>query len=263
MVRDDAGHLRTVHVVRTPELVEFEFELAGLGSRFLAWLLDAALITTLATAACFAVTLLVVFAGWAAILGYFLVMFAAHWGWFTLFEWRHGGRTPGKRALGLRVIHRTGVPIGFSEAALRNLVRVVDALPSLYVVGGAAVLLSTSRRRLGDLVAGTIVIRERKRAIPAGLRSAELGKARHGAIATLQERLRRAPLVERELLLSAALRREELDDASRATLFAELRAALVARHEVEKPDHLSDERFVVEAVAAVLEAEGALQPRGK
>jgi len=254
-VRDEQGFLTATHVIRTPELVEFEFELAGLYARFLAWVIDGCIAGAVSAAALFALSFMAIFASGLAGFLIFVVLFLASWGYFTFFEWRMGGRTPGKRAMGLRVMQVSGVRIEFTHAALRNLLRAFDHLPFLYAVGGGIALFAPSRRRLGDLVAGTVVVRERRRKVPGNLGAG--GPARQGLLGRLEEKLRRATVPERELLLSAALRREELDVPARLTLFAELAGFLRERFGVEKPEHLSDEKLVLEAVAVLLRLEGA------
>jgi hypothetical protein len=81
------------------------------------------------------------------------------WGYYIICEMVTGGTSPGKRALGLRVIRDNGLPIGFSQSLLRNLVRIVDFLPWCYGVGLVAVFVSRRSQRLGDLAAGTLVVR--------------------------------------------------------------------------------------------------------
>ena len=87
--------------------------------------------------------------------------FLLYWGYGCFFETLWNGRTPGKRALKLRVIKTGGYPIGFYDALLRNLLRVVDGLPVGYGIGLVSVLVTRRFQRLGDLAAGTLVIHER------------------------------------------------------------------------------------------------------
>src|SRR5215831_12642973 len=152
----------------TPDHIELDFDLAGIGSRFLALVADGVLI---------GVIIIVLVLG-AAILGfgsllaersgsvgswvvaiavaaYFVVM----WGYFLFFEALNNGQTPGKRWTGIRVLKDNGLPVGWRESALRNLVRVADVLPPPpCIVGALAVTLSKTGKRLGDLLAGTVVI---------------------------------------------------------------------------------------------------------
>jgi uncharacterized RDD family membrane protein YckC len=86
-----------------------------------------------------------------------LALFAVQWLYFLVFEGLRG-RTPGKAVVGLRVVTVTGRPIGFAHAALRNLLRAADALPTGYLLGFLAMAFSSRFQRLGDLVAGTVVV---------------------------------------------------------------------------------------------------------
>jgi uncharacterized RDD family membrane protein YckC len=162
----DAGN---VLAVETPESVAFRLELAGIGSRGLALLIDTAIIVGL-----WVVELLAVLAltwvvaettgrfslGWS--LGTFgALAFFTQWGYFVYAETTRNGRTPGKKRVGLRVVRDDGGRIGFLEAAIRNILRVVDILPGVYGVGMAAMLASSRSKRLGDMAAGTVVVRDR------------------------------------------------------------------------------------------------------
>src|SRR3712207_2418567 len=146
------------HTVLTPEYVEFRFTLAGLYSRFLAWLLDSLIILV----ATFAVVIVLnismaLFPGFASALTA-VIYFLLDWGYGIALETIWSGQTVGKRVMSLRVIQQSGVRIGFYHAALRNLARPVDRLPFFYLVGGLTALLSGSHQRLGDMLAGTIEI---------------------------------------------------------------------------------------------------------
>lgn len=145
-----------------------EFAIAGIGSRFLALALDTLIQLTVGLAALFAsifigtglAALFPKSAIWyMALAGIFY--FALYFGYFTGFEALWNGQTPGKRLIGLRVIHESGRPITVSEAVGRNLLRIVDQLPGMYAVGIVSVLLSKQNKRLGDFVAGSIVVQEK------------------------------------------------------------------------------------------------------
>lgn len=152
--------------IDTPEQVHLEFVLAGVGSRFMAAFLD-----TLIQAALYFVLFLVglafAFTGrafsdspkWALAVVIF-VFFLINWGYYAGFEIFWKGQTPGKRWAGIRVIKDSGRPINAFEAIARNLVRAVDWLPGLYGVGVVTMLLNAKHRRLGDFVAGTLVVHE-------------------------------------------------------------------------------------------------------
>lgn len=148
--------------IATPEGITLDMPLAGIGSRFVAELADqllqwAVILAMILVAAAFSDTasggLLLAF----ALLGVFLVQF----GYPVLFEVLGSGRTPGKRWTGLRVVKATGGPVDFGSSVVRNLLRLVDMLPFAYLVGMIAVLASRRNQRLGDMAAGTIVVREK------------------------------------------------------------------------------------------------------
>ena len=160
--------------IDTPELVEIEMPLAGIGSRFIALLIDY-LIWGAGFIVLFLLALLILPAvgafsrisgQWAVAIVIFLV-FLCNWGYFTLFEAFWNGRTPGKRVARIRVIQRSGRAIGLFESMARNLVRYVDFLPFFYGVGVIAIFVTRQHQRLGDLAAGTLVVRDLKQAEPA------------------------------------------------------------------------------------------------
>jgi len=152
--------------IDTPEQVPLEFMLAGVGSRFMAAFLDI-LIELAVYLALFLLTLLWWRSGWLtgnrsvwweALIS--LVAFCLNWGYYAVFEAIWKGQTPGKRWAGIRVIKDSGRPINVFEAISRNLIRFVDFLPLFYGVGVITMLLNQKHRRLGDYVAGTLVVHE-------------------------------------------------------------------------------------------------------
>lgn len=154
--------------VETPEHVVLHLELAGLGSRLAAASVDVVLLTLLELALVEVLSALGVGAlgNWLVAIGGAL-LFATFWGYFLLFEALNGGRTPGKALLGIRVVMETGHPITFAASAVRNLVRIVDGL-SFFFVGILLVLFHPQHKRLGDIAAGTIVVRERPTDVTLG-----------------------------------------------------------------------------------------------
>lgn len=158
--------------IETPEQVALEFPVAGIGSRFVALLLDHVIQFGILLVLGLVVFLLLVMTHhrgsldvslsekWflaAAIFAVFLIL----WGYFALFEAFWHGQTPGKRVMKLRVIKDTGRQITLFESLARNLLRYVDYLPSLYLAGVITMLCNKRNKRLGDLAAGTMVIHER------------------------------------------------------------------------------------------------------
>jgi uncharacterized RDD family membrane protein YckC len=153
-------------IIDTPEQVHLEFMLAGIGSRFMAVFLDSLiqLVAYLVLLLCglFWISLGDTSPGRSVFrqaIGV-LVVFCINWGYYAVFEALWKGQTPGKRWAGIRVIKDTGRPINAFEAISRNLVRFVDLLPALYGVGVVTMLLNSKHRRLGDFVAGTLVVHE-------------------------------------------------------------------------------------------------------
>lgn len=162
--------------IATPEGVDVDLTLAGLGSRFIASLID----TTIKIAV-FIGFFIFLFGG-SNLLGggevnaigatvFYIVTFLLFFGYDVMFETLASGRTPGKRWTGLRVVRIGGRPVGFVSSSIRNMVRIVDFLPSLYLVGMITAGATKLNQRLGDLAAGTVVVREKPTTvatIPAG-----------------------------------------------------------------------------------------------
>lgn len=98
-----------------------------------------------------------------------MALFVILWGYHVFFELAWNGQTPGKRAVGLRVLTTAGQPITFAHVLVRNLLRIVDFLPSSYMLGAVVMLITRRSQRLGDLAAGTIVVKERREAAPSRL----------------------------------------------------------------------------------------------
>ncbi len=151
--------------VETPEHVALEFELAGVGSRAAALVYDSFVLAALFILLFAAQGALGGFGdamrGWATAV-WIVVASSAVWGYFVLFEAMAGGRTPGKRRVGIRVVMETGHPVTFAAAATRNLVRLLDLQPGgAHLLGLAFVFFHGRNKRLGDMVAGTIVVRDR------------------------------------------------------------------------------------------------------
>jgi uncharacterized RDD family membrane protein YckC len=142
--------------ITTPEGVELELQLAGLGSRFIAQIVDL-IIKGLAIALLWFVLSQAGLVGVAIVIpATALVMFA----YDVVFETFSNGRTPGKRAARLRVVRAGGEAVDFMSSAIRNALRLVDGLPTSYVPGIISILATKRNQRLGDLAAGTIVIHE-------------------------------------------------------------------------------------------------------
>lgn len=151
--------------VETPEHVVLDYEIAGLGSRALATIIDTLLLGVWLLAVLIVFTTQLNVGSWlGAVMS--VIAFASIWGYFTFFEGLRRGQTPGKRRLGIRVVRDTGHAVSFGAAALRNLLRIADFLPPPYLIGALFVGLHPRGKRLGDLVAGTVVVRDRPAEAP-------------------------------------------------------------------------------------------------
>jgi uncharacterized RDD family membrane protein YckC len=155
--------------VATPERVALSLPVAGIGYRCLAWLIDATLLFVFWITAYFAFSLLVsdvlgLFRGLSGFVQTLLAVgiFATQWLYWTINEVFFNGQTPGKRVMRIRVVRADGSPVGVYESAVRNLLRAVDFLPLLYASGCITMLMSRQHRRLGDMVAGTLLVREER-----------------------------------------------------------------------------------------------------
>ena len=169
----DAEVIDTATRIETPEHIEFEFRIAGPWRRCWAYAIDLILRMVIMTAAVFLMSLSIfVFTGFDDLLEahaglMLLTYFVVEWFYYVLFEWLRNGCTPGKTAVGLRVVKEGGFPINLQDALLRNLLRAADLLPTVpgvlfptYLVGILVSANDPRFRRLGDLVAGTMVIAE-------------------------------------------------------------------------------------------------------
>jgi len=155
--------------IDTPEQIALELPLAGIGSRFLALAIDTLIQFFLYAIGAIIFVFLIplgslsipwIPATMGPAIGVFF-LFCVYWGYFAIFEVIWKGQTPGKRYAGIRVIKESGGPINAFEAIGRNLMRAVDGLPGMYGVGLVCMMLNKQNRRLGDFVAGTIVVHEK------------------------------------------------------------------------------------------------------
>ncbi|MHB8178253.1 MAG: RDD family protein [Vulcanimicrobiaceae bacterium] len=168
--------------IRTPESVTLTYDLAGIGSRMLAVMIDLGIQIVLAAA---------IFGGLAyagsrlpktshtlpaeqrlgmaiGIALLVVILFVIFFAYFIVFEAYMGGQTPGKRALSLRVVRDGGFPLDLTGSIIRNILRIAEMLLGFYILSAISALLSSENKRLGDFAAGTIVVREGRIAPPTG-----------------------------------------------------------------------------------------------
>ena len=228
-----SGLVQTVDI-ETPELVTFSYTIAGVGSRVAAALIDYLLclvlfIALLITLAFVGANRLVSFGGtsseaWAlaiVVLGQFFIL----WGYYVLWEGLADGQTPGKRYMRLRVVSDGGYSVSFAGSAIRNLVRILDMQPLFtYGVGIGSIVLTKQGKRLGDLAAGTLVVREQVvRATGDGRRATEeLRRSTDAQPVAAAVRHARLNDDEYAVLERFIERRESLDPARRAVLATRL-----------------------------------------
>lgn len=235
----------------TPEGVDLQLTLAGLGSRAVARIVDQAIQTGVIVA----LGLLASVAaggpgGGADVAGaaFLLLVFVVQFGYDVLFETLASGRTPGKRWSGLRVVRADGGPVAFVPSAVRNLLRLVDFVPGVYAVGMVAVLASGRNQRLGDMAAGTLVVRERGGRRPVD-RAVAPAAARWDAVSDTAAWDVSAVTAEELATVRRFLeRRAGLTVEARARLAAELAQRLRPKV-VGPPPHQAAEDFL-EALAA-------------
>lgn len=211
-------------VIATPELVAFNYEIAGIGSRFVAALLDVlvaiAILIAVGAAAAFAAN--VTGNPTLAILLFVMGAFVLTYGYFWASEYAFNGQTLGKRAARLRVVGTGGEPISFSQAGIRNLIRFVDFLPGWYAAGLVCLFINGRGQRLGDLAAGTVVVRERRRVRLQDLPVTSEQPALSTAAPPAPSGAAWGPLVDdaaaKRFLAAYISRRQALDPATRARL---------------------------------------------
>ena len=228
--------------VETPEHVAIGYELADLGSRFTAMLLDYLLLVGAQLGIMLALLIGASMLGGAAssLAGVGLAltvaaMFVMQWGYFVLYEGLRDGQTPGKRRMGIRVVQDGGFPVTLQGAAVRNLIRIIDLQPvPSCMLGGLCMTLHPQTKRLGDLAAGTVVVRDRSgQRIPEEAPAAEAVAAQGPPRLTDEEFAALAMFVDRRRDLEPAVRgqlartllarmaRPFAEDPRRGTLAAE------------------------------------------
>jgi uncharacterized RDD family membrane protein YckC len=245
---------RTVDVA-TGESVAFSYELAGLGSRFFAVFLDTSLQLTIAVLGLLAFAWLgsatglarsaasstSKFAG-AVVVGLAaFAAFALFFGYFIAFEWLWRGRTPGKRVVGIRVVRDGGFPLDLTSAVVRNVVRILEFGAGFYALAAVVTLLSPTNRRLGDLAAGTLVVRDARFERPVRPARGD----RNDAL------VRDLTPAERDLVLGYVARRPTLAPEVRGALAT--RVANAVRPKLAVPfDHLDDDDLLVHLAGTAL-----------
>jgi uncharacterized RDD family membrane protein YckC len=250
--------------IDTPELVDIEMSVAGIGSRFVALLVDYVIW------AIFFIALVVVTSvvdpslarfsklgqKWETAI-FILIPFLLYWGYFTLFEAFWNGRTPGKRVAKIRVIQKSGRGIGLFEAMTRNLLRVVDQIPVIYAVGVICIFVTRHHQRLGDMAAGTLVVHEREslvssrpetsgRTFTAGMFEAPLPPVEKANFDVASSGVQMLGAIDLEVLEGFFARRLDFTLETRAALAQRLAAGIQAKSGLGVPAGVSVETFLEE-----------------
>src|SRR5580692_3591312 len=239
--------------IDTPEQIALELPIAGIGSRFLAMAVDtliqAALYLIVALIAIFSLPLgSSVFTFLPKLLGPAMAVFvgfAIYWGYFAIFEILWKGQTPGKKFTGIRVIKESGRPINAFEAVGRNMMRAVDGLPLIYGVGLVCMMCNRQSRRLGDFVAGTVVVHEKatEEVRPSWNTATEFSSTAPGPA--------HATAVELVLIVTYLSRRFELDPEVRLRTAIQIADRIKAKTGLESQPRQHVDDFLEEAARRI------------
>lgn len=251
--------------IETPEMVGIDMPVAGLGSRFVALLVDYLIWLIAAIVFVFLISLVDPSLSHFSKLGekwaiavFTMIVFLWFWGYFTLFEAFWSGRTPGKRLAKIRVIQRSGRGIGFFESMTRNLLRIVDQFPGIYAVGAVSVFVTRDHQRLGDLAAGTLVVHEREnlaapssgtgsRTFTAGLFDAtqqDTGGLNRPGMEFSQAEIQLLDTADLEVLEGFFARRLDFSMETRAQLAQRIADAIRAKTGLTAPAGVDTESFL-------------------
>jgi uncharacterized RDD family membrane protein YckC len=232
--------------IETPEQIELSLELSGVGSRFVAQVIDWVIKLILLVA--------VAVFGWVAgaLLGLDVLSLAAlvvvlFFSYFVAlaydvwYEAAWNGQTPGKRVAGIRVIREGGGPLDFRAACIRNVLNVADLLPAFYLLGGILILLTPRKQRLGDLAAGTVVIRERVLEAPVDVPE-EVRRLASPEFRFTPAHLGACSPVDRNILRSFFIRYHQFQPRPRRDLAGRLAQVYLTRTVYQPPYPLRDNR---------------------
>ena len=247
-------------IIETPERVELHYILANVGNRFLAAALD----HLIQAALILLILLLGYLAGGAGRLGVLpsdgnwaaavvvLALFSIYWGYFVVFETLWNGQTPGKRIMRLRVVREDGRPVRFYEVFVRNVLRVaLDMQPALsYAIGVVSIIFSARSKRIGDFVAGTVVVKERATEAPAlddiiKLSEFDERRTRSALVAPFNADTRTLTDREMRAVETFLKRRYELPEPNRSAVASRIAQSLSAKLGVAT-DHLPPETILEE-----------------
>ncbi|HZM84946.1 MAG TPA: RDD family protein [Blastocatellia bacterium] len=254
-------------VIETPERVELHYVLASVGNRFLAAAIDhliqiiAIIIIVVAAGALSDWQVFASMGVWAAAL-MVLAVFGLYWGYFVVFETLWSGQTPGKKVMRLRVVREDGRPVRFFEVFVRNVLRVaIDFNPApSYAIGVVSIIFSARSKRVGDFVAGTVVVKERATEAPSlneiiKVSEIEQQRLERTAPALFSADTRRLSEQELRAVKTFLKRRFELQEPNRSALAARIAQPISAKLGV------STDGFSPEAVLEEVDRQHRAQSR--
>jgi uncharacterized RDD family membrane protein YckC len=247
--------------VPTPENVTFDYDVAGIGSRFMAALADGLLYGLMVFALTIAYGQLEPritdsAAASAAAAAYIGLSFALYWAYYILFELVWGGQSPGKRLVRLRVVRHDGTPASPGQIVIRNVVRLVDLFPGFYATGLVVMFLNSQSRRLGDLAAGTLVVREGRSVtlehVDGHLARSPAALPEQAASEAAMLPVHRLDRARRDLARQFLARRAAMAEGLRATIAVQIAAAVAEPMGLPAPaDPPQAERLLELAVGAL------------
>jgi uncharacterized RDD family membrane protein YckC len=248
--------------IKTPEGIEFSLRLAGPVTRFLAWSVDLGAVAAIISILNVVLGILGIISRDLAVAANVIAFFTVSIGYGISTEWYWRGQTLGKKLLRLRVMDEQGLRLQFSQIVIRNLLRFVDSLPALYLVGGLVCLFNRRAQRLGDFAANTIVVWGPRVSGP------DLNQLLEGKYNSFREyphleaRLRQQITpAEAQIAVQSIVRRDDLNPQARIELFRELTSYFktIVSFPQEATDGLSDEQYVRNVAEALFRPKASVK----
>lgn len=236
--------------ITTPDQVVFRLTAAGLSTRAAAWLFDQAILLALKGGVVYVAASVAGGFGLGLAVPLLMLLDTAY---FLYFEWKQAGQTPGKKHFNLRVATIAGARLSFQDVLLRNILRIVDSLPMFMLTGGVCAFLNPLGRRLGDLAAGTMVVREKVGALTLPPVDRDRPNSFRDDPGCRRRILARASKEDRDLAIELMWRRDELRPEAREALFAMLSEKFRERFNLPEDDSLSDEQAVMDVALLLAE----------
>jgi uncharacterized RDD family membrane protein YckC len=238
------------YLVDTPEQIDVAYDVAGIGSRFLAAIVDTLIILVIEGVLLFVLSLVasqLVIADSIATAIAVVLSFVVLWGYYLVAEMLSNGQSPGKRLVGVRVVREGGRPVTFTASAIRNIIRLVDFLPLFYSIGVVVMFVDRRARRLGDLAAGTLVVRERAPVTLESLSQSGYVELPAGEVPEMGH-IDRLTDDDYVLLQEFLRRRAELSNEARGRIGAQLAEGLRVRLDAAPPGPI--EPFLIAVASA-------------